>query len=100
MADLLLELFSEEIPAGLQKRSAEELKKRITDGLKQAGCDFDEAHAYATPRRLALSATGLPERQPDVKEERKGPESRRARQGDRRVSRRHRPQPGSVRNPR
>ena len=73
MADLLLELFSEEIPAGLQKRSAEELKKRVADGLKQAGCDFDEAHAYATPRRLALSVTGLPEGQPDVKEERKGP---------------------------
>ena len=73
MADLLLELFSEEIPAGLQARGADELKKRIVDGLKQAGCDYDEALAYATPRRLALSVTGLPERQPDVKEERKGP---------------------------
>ena len=73
MADLLLELFSEEIPAGLQARAADELKKRVADGLKDAGCAYDEARAYATPRRLTLAVTGLPASQPDVKEERKGP---------------------------
>ena len=73
MAELLLELFSEEIPARMQKRAAEDLKKLITDKLAKAGLEFTTAAAYVTPRRLALTVDGLPERQPDVREERRGP---------------------------
>ena len=73
MAELLLELFSEEIPARMQKRAAEDLKKLITDKLAKAGLEFTAAEAHVTPRRLALVVDGLPERQPDVREERRGP---------------------------
>ncbi len=73
MADLLLELFSEEIPARMQKRAGEDLKKLVTDALVEAGCVYEHATAHATPRRLALAVTGLPVAQADVREERKGP---------------------------
>jgi glycyl-tRNA synthetase beta chain len=73
MAQLLIELFSEEIPARMQARGADELKRLITAGLKDSGLDFEDAHAYATPRRLALVVNGLPETQPDVREEKRGP---------------------------
>ncbi len=73
MAELLLELLSEEIPARMQARAAEELKRLVTDGLKGAGLDYGDARPYVTPRRLALVVDGLPEKQPDVTEERKGP---------------------------
>lgn len=73
MSELLLELFSEEIPARMQARAAADLKKLITDGLVDAGCTYEGAQAHATPRRLVLSVLGLPASQPDVKEERKGP---------------------------
>ena len=73
MSELLLELFSEEIPARMQARAAADLKKLITDGLVAAGCTYEGAQAHATPRRLVLSVLGLPASQPDVKEERKGP---------------------------
>ena len=73
MAQLLLELFSEEIPARMQARAAEDLKRLVTAGLTEAGLVFDSADAYATPRRLALCVEGVPERQPDIREERKGP---------------------------
>ena len=73
MAELLLEILSEEIPARMQARAAAELKRLVTDGLKKAGLSFDEAAAYVTPRRLALVVHGLPEKQPDVSEERRGP---------------------------
>src|SRR5262245_19929094 len=73
MPDLLLEFFSEEIPARMQSRAAEDLKSLVTDGLLKAGLLFEGAKALATPRRLALSVQGMPARQPDVKEERKGP---------------------------
>ncbi len=73
MAELLLELLSEEIPARMQARGAEELKRLVTEKLKANGLDFTEAHAYATPRRLALVVDGLPEKQPDMTEEKKGP---------------------------
>lgn len=73
MAELLLELFSEEIPARMQARAAEELKRLVSAGLKGAGLEFDEARAFATPRRLALVVDGVPERQPDIREEKKGP---------------------------
>jgi glycyl-tRNA synthetase beta chain len=73
MAELLLELFSEEIPARMQKRAAEDLKKLVTDKLANAGLDFTSAEAHVTPRRLALVVDGLPNKQPDVSEERRGP---------------------------
>src|ERR1700675_4832188 len=73
MPDLLLELFSEEIPARMKARAAEDLKKLVTDRLVGAGLHYDGAKAFATPRRLALAVQGVPVRQPDVKEEKKGP---------------------------
>jgi len=73
MPDLLLELFSEEIPARMQGRAAEDLRKIVTDRLVEAGLVHDGAKAFVTPRRLALSVHGIPARQPDVREEKKGP---------------------------
>jgi len=73
MPDLLLELFSEEIPARMQARAAEDLRKLVTDRLVDAGLVYDGAKAFATPRRLALSVHGVPARQADVREEKKGP---------------------------
>ena len=73
MADLLLEIFSEEIPARMQARASEDLKRLVCDALTAAGLSFDSAAAYVTPRRLALSLEGLPLTQPDVTEERRGP---------------------------
>ncbi|MGJ4854644.1 glycine--tRNA ligase subunit beta [Labrys sp. La1] len=73
MPDLLLELFSEEIPARMQAKAAEDLKKMVTDALVERGVVYEGASAYATPRRLALTVHGLPIRQPDTREERKGP---------------------------
>src|SRR4029450_8224531 len=73
MPDLLLEFFSEEIPARMQARAAEDLRKLVTDRLVGAGLTCDGAKAFATPRRLALAVQGVPARQLDVKEERKGP---------------------------
>jgi glycyl-tRNA synthetase beta chain len=73
MPDLLLELLSEEIPARMQARAAEDLRKLVTDALVEAGLTYEGAKAFATPRRLALTVQGLPGRAPDRKEERKGP---------------------------
>ena len=73
MPDLLLELFSEEIPARMQTRAAEDLKKLVTDRLVEAGLAYEGARAFATPRRLTLAVQGVPARQPDLKEEKKGP---------------------------
>jgi len=73
MADLLIELFSEEIPARMQSRAGEDLKKLVTDGLVEAGLSYANAAALTTPRRLALSVEGLPAMSPDTREERKGP---------------------------
>ncbi len=73
MPDLLLEFLSEEIPARMQARAAEDLKKMVTDRLVEAGLVYEGAKAFATPRRLALSVHGVPVRQPDIKEEKKGP---------------------------
>jgi glycyl-tRNA synthetase beta chain len=73
MPDLLLELFSEEIPARMQRRAAEDLKKLVTDALVERGFLYEGARAFATPRRLALHIAGLPIRGQDVREERKGP---------------------------
>ncbi|TDT74775.1 glycyl-tRNA synthetase beta chain [Litoreibacter halocynthiae] len=73
MPDLLIELFSEEIPARMQGKAAADLKKLVTDGLVEAGLTYASAGAFSTPRRLALSVEGLLAASPAVKEERKGP---------------------------
>lgn len=73
MPELLLEILSEEIPARMQVRAASDLKRLVTDGLKGAGLEFTSAEAYVTPRRLCLVVDGLPEKQPDVSEEKRGP---------------------------
>lgn len=73
MPDLLIELFSEEIPARMQARACEDLKKRMTDGLVEAGLTYASAAAFSTPRRLALTVEGLLAESPTVREERKGP---------------------------
>src|SRR5262245_36881110 len=73
MPDLLIELLSEEIPARMQARAADDLRKLVTDKLASAGLAYEGAKAFATPRRLALAVAGVPARQPDVREEKKGP---------------------------
>ena len=71
--NLLLELLSEEIPARMQARATDDLKRLFCDGLKEAGLEFESAEAFVTPRRLALVVDGIPEKQPDIDEERRGP---------------------------
>ncbi|MEQ9053822.1 MAG: glycine--tRNA ligase subunit beta [Roseovarius confluentis] len=73
MPDLLIELFSEEIPARMQARACEDLKKRMTDGLVEAGLTYAGAAAFATPRRLTLALEGSLSESPTLREERKGP---------------------------
>jgi glycyl-tRNA synthetase beta chain len=73
MPDLLLELFSEEIPARWQAQAAADLRKLVTGRLVDAGLVYDGAKAFVTPRRLALSVHGIPARQGDLREEKKGP---------------------------
>src|SRR4030081_3345754 len=73
MPDLLLELFSEEIPARMQAKAAEDLRRMVTDRLVAEGLVYEGAKAFATPRRLTLTVHGIPVRQSDLKEERKGP---------------------------
>jgi len=73
MAELLLEILSEEIPARMQARAADDLKRLVTKGLADAGLAHGKVAAFVTPRRLALVVEGVPERQADVREERRGP---------------------------
>ncbi|CUI88160.1 glycine--tRNA ligase subunit beta [Cognatishimia activa] len=73
MPDLLIELFSEEIPARMQARAADDLKKRVTDGLVAAGLTYGNAASFSTPRRLTLALEGMLAESPTVREERKGP---------------------------
>ncbi len=73
MPDLLIELFSEEIPARMQRRAGEDLKKKVTDGLVEAGLTYAGAAAMTTPRRLTLAVEGLLAESPTIREERKGP---------------------------
>ncbi len=73
MPDLLLELFSEGIPARMQAKAAEDLRRMVTDKLVAEGLVYEGAKAFATPRRLALTVHGIPVRQSDLKEERRGP---------------------------
>ena len=73
MAELLIELFSEEIPARMQRRAAEDLRKLVCDGLSEAVLVFVDAEAHATPRRLVLKVEGLAAKTPDISSERRGP---------------------------
>lgn len=73
MPDLLLELFSEEIPARMQRRAANDLKTLVTNALVDAGLPYEGAKAFATPRRLALHVAGVPVASAATREERKGP---------------------------
>ncbi len=73
MSELLLEILSEEIPARMQARAAEDLRRLVCDGLKGVGLEFSKAEVFVTPRRLALVVDDLPKRQPDVSEEKRGP---------------------------
>ena len=73
MPDLLLELFCEEIPARMQAKAADDLKKLVTDALVSRGLVYEGARAFVTPRRLALHVAGLPVRGSDLREEKKGP---------------------------
>ncbi len=73
MPDLLIELFSEEIPARMQAKAASDLKRIVTDGLVEAGLTYEAAGAFSTPRRLVLSVEGLTAESRPVREERKGP---------------------------
>lgn len=73
MPELLLELFSEEIPARMQAKAADDLRRMVTEKLVAEGLVYEGAKAFATPRRLALTVHGIPARQPDLKTERRGP---------------------------
>ncbi|MEH6496884.1 MAG: glycine--tRNA ligase subunit beta [Pseudomonas marincola] len=73
MSELLLELFSEEIPARMQTKAAADLARLVTAGLKEAGLEYAAVSSYSTPRRLTLVIAGLPLSQPDKSEERRGP---------------------------
>ena len=73
MAELLLELFSEEIPARMQGRAKDDLARMLADGLRATGLEFKDIRSFATPRRLTAVVEGLPTRSPDVREEKKGP---------------------------
>jgi glycyl-tRNA synthetase beta chain len=73
MPELLLELFSEEIPARMQAKAADDLRRLVTDALVARGVVYEGASAYVTPRRLALTVQGVPASQPDTREERRGP---------------------------
>jgi glycyl-tRNA synthetase beta chain len=73
MPDLLLELFSEEIPARMQRQAADDLKRLVTNALVERNLLYEGAQSFVTPRRLALHVVGLPSAQPDSREERKGP---------------------------
>ena len=73
MADLFLELFSEEIPARLQFNAQENLKKLVKDELLKVGSDFETVETFSTPRRLILFVKGLTENQLPIIEEKRGP---------------------------
>jgi glycyl-tRNA synthetase beta chain len=73
MPDLLIELLSEEIPARMQAKAAEDLKRLVTGGMVDRGLTYAHAAAFATPRRLALAVEGVAPGTPAVREERRGP---------------------------
>ena len=73
MPDLLLELYSEEIPARMQVHAATDLKKMVTDSLVDNGLVYEGAKEFSTPQRLVLCVAGIPVKSPTKVEERKGP---------------------------
>ncbi len=73
MADLLIELYSEEIPAGMQADAAEQLKRKLVEFLDSFGVSADTLDSHVAPQRVALIAAGLPTSLPDRKEQKKGP---------------------------
>src|SRR5437667_1994365 len=73
MPELLLELFSEEIPARMQAKAADDLRRMVSDKVVAEGLVYEGAKAFVTPRRLTLTVHGIPARQPDLKDERRGP---------------------------
>jgi glycyl-tRNA synthetase beta chain len=73
MPDLLLELFSEEIPARMQAQAAEDLRRVVTGALRERGLSYEGAASFVTPQRLALHVSGLPARQSDMRDEKRGP---------------------------
>ncbi len=73
MPDLLIEILSEEIPARMQGRAADDLQRLVTDGLTEAGLTYGGAAAFSTPRRLVLTVQALLAESPAISEERKGP---------------------------
>src|SRR5687767_14850873 len=73
MAKLVLEFLSEEIPARMQARAAEDLKRLFAEGMTQAGLEFAFVATFATPRRLVLAMDGIPLRSADVRDEKRGP---------------------------
>ena len=75
MAELLLELFSEEIPARMQAKAEADLRDALTKGLSEAGVEFGDVVARSGPRRLMVAISGLPEKSADVSEEKKGPKT-------------------------
>ena len=67
MGELLIELFSEEIPARMQAKASADFKRMMEDGLREAGLTFDATYHYVTPRRLVFAADNLPAATPDIK---------------------------------
>ena len=82
MAEFLLELLSEEIPARMQEQAAKDLKNQVASSLTRAGIKFCSAKAFVTPRRLTLVLEGLLDKQPDTSEERRGPRLEGLREGE------------------
>jgi glycyl-tRNA synthetase beta chain len=73
MPELLIELFSEEIPARMQQKAADDLRQMVTNALVEAGLTYEGAQAHGGARRLVLSVEGLDAKAADINEERKGP---------------------------
>ena len=73
MAELLIEILSEEIPASMQEPAARNLERLIIEGLKSEDIDFDQTEYFFTPRRIGLFISGLPKKSPDIVEEKRGP---------------------------
>lgn len=75
MSQLLIEIFSEEIPARMQQGGARDLERMASDAFKKAGLTWESLTTYGGPRRLTLVVEGLPAATPDLNEELKGPKT-------------------------
>ncbi|NRA89263.1 MAG: glycine--tRNA ligase subunit beta, partial [Rhizobiales bacterium] len=74
MAELFIELFSEEIPSRMQNAARKDLGRLVSGFLKNAGLKFGAIETYATPRRICVKIADVPTATPDIKEQRKGPQ--------------------------